>query len=66
MKAYILGIVMNFVAAIVLFGQGTAEMNNLDTSIPAILCVIAGVFGICKSGGTERSCQRTALTGSNR
>ena len=46
MKAYILGIVMNFVAAIVLFGQGAAEMNNLDTSIPAILCVIAGVFGI--------------------
>ena len=37
---------MNFVAAIVLFGQGAAEMNNLDTSIPAILCVIAGVFGI--------------------
>ena len=46
MKVYILGIVMNFVAAIVLFGQGAAEMNNLDTSIPAILCVIAGVFGI--------------------
>ena len=46
MKAVIFSVVMNFVAAVVLFGAGATEMNNLGTSITAILCVIAGICGI--------------------
>lgn len=46
MKAYIFSIVMNIVAAIALFGAGAAEMNNLGTSIPAILCAVAAIFSI--------------------
>ena len=46
MKAVVFSVVMNFVAAVVLFSAGATEMNNLGTSIPAILCVIAGICGI--------------------
>lgn len=46
MKAFIFCIVMNFIAAVVLIGVGAMEMNNLGTSIPAILCIIAGICGI--------------------
>ena len=46
MKAVIFSVVMNYVAAVVLLGAGATEMNNLGTSIPAILCVIAGICGI--------------------
>lgn len=45
-KAFIICIVMNFIAAVVLIGAGEMEMNNLRTSIPAILCVVAGIYGI--------------------
>ena len=30
----------------VLIGAGAMEMNNLVTSVPAILCIIAGICGI--------------------
>ena len=46
MKAYIFSSVMNLVAAIALFGAGATEMNNLETSIPAILCMIAFVLSV--------------------
>lgn len=46
MKKYIFSIIMNFVAALVLFGVGSLEMNNLVTSLPAVLCLIAGICGI--------------------
>lgn len=47
-KALVLCIAMNFIAAIVLIGQGASEMNNLQTSIPAVLCILAGLWGIVK------------------
>lgn len=56
-KAFIFCIAMNFIAAIVLFGVNETELNNLGTSIPAVLCIVAGVCGIAeikkhnKSGG---------------
>ena len=37
---------MNFIAAAALMGAGAMSMNNLGTSIPAIFCVIAGIWGI--------------------
>ena len=46
MKGYIFSIVMNIIAAIALFGAGATELNNLGTSIPAILCVIAAIYGV--------------------
>lgn len=46
MKAYIFSIIMNFVAAVVLLGIGSLKMNNLLTSLPAIVCVIAGICGL--------------------
>ena len=41
MKAYIFSSIMNLVAAIVLFGVGSSKISNLETSIPAVICVIA-------------------------
>lgn len=41
MKAYIFSSIMNLVAAIVLFGAGSTKISNLETSIPAVICVIA-------------------------
>lgn len=46
MKIYIFSSLMNLVAAIVLFGEGATKMNNLDTSIPAILCLTAFVLSV--------------------
>lgn len=46
MKNYVFSIVMNIVAAIALFGAGSQKMNNLTTSIPAILCIIAAILAI--------------------
>jgi uncharacterized membrane protein (UPF0136 family) len=46
MKAYIFSIIMNFIAAVVLLGAGSLEMNNLPTSLPAIFCVLAGICGL--------------------
>ena len=46
MKNYVFTIVMNIVAAIALFGAGSQKMNNLTTSIPAILCIIAAILAI--------------------
>ena len=37
---------MNFIAFIVLIGAGQHKMNNLGTSIPAIVCLIAGIRGV--------------------
>lgn len=45
-KALIFCIVMNLIAAIVLIGRGASEMSNLQTSIPAVLCILAGLWGI--------------------
>ena len=47
MKNLIFCVAMNFISAIVLIGAGAMEMNNLVTSVPAILCIIAGICGIC-------------------
>ena len=44
MKAYIFSVIMNIVAAVILFGEGATAMNNLGTSIPAILCIVAAIF----------------------
>lgn len=46
MKTFIFCVIMNFIASIILFGIGGMEMNNLGTSIPAILCIVAGICGI--------------------
>lgn len=46
MKAYIFSILMNIIAAIVMFGEGATKMNNLGTSVPATLCVIAAISAI--------------------
>lgn len=45
-KAFIFSIAMNFIAAIVLVGAGSGEMNDLGTSIPALLCLGAGLWGL--------------------
>lgn len=45
MKNLIFCVAMNFISAIVLIGAGAMEMNNL-VSVPAILCIIAGICGI--------------------
>ena len=45
MKNLIFCVAMNFISAIVLIGAGAMEMNNLVTSVPAILCIIAGICG---------------------
>ncbi len=55
MKSYIFSIVMNVIAAITLFGIGAAEMNNLGTSIPAGLCVIAAILAIIQVRKERRS-----------
>lgn len=46
MKVYIFSIIMNFIAAVVLFGVGSLEINNLVTSLPATLCVVASICGL--------------------
>lgn len=46
MKAYVFSVIANIIAAIVLFEQGAHEMNNLGTSIPAMICSIAAVLTI--------------------
>lgn len=48
MKIYLFNIITNFIAAIVLFGAGSLEMNNLGTSVPATLCLIAGIAGLLR------------------
>ena len=53
-KALVFCIVMNFIAAIVLMGQGALEMNNLQTSIPAVLCILAGLWGIVQIEKKQR------------
>lgn len=55
MKSYIFSILMNIVAAIVLFGKGATEINNLETSIPATLCVIAAIFSTIQVGKEKKS-----------
>jgi hypothetical protein len=55
MKSYIFSILMNIVAAIVLFGKGATEINNLETSIPATLCVIAAIFSAIQVGKEKKS-----------
>ncbi|MET0017980.1 hypothetical protein [Oscillibacter sp.] len=42
---YVFGVITNIIAAVVLFGVGAHEMNNLVHSIPAILCLISA-FGM--------------------
>lgn len=46
MRITIFNIVTNMIAAVVLFGVGAHEMNNLMTSIPATLCLIAAILAI--------------------
>lgn len=46
MKTDLLSIPVHFVAAIELFGAGSLQMNGPGTSIPATLCVIAGIRGL--------------------
>lgn len=46
MKTDLLSIPVHFVAAIALFGAGSLQMNGPGTSIPATLCVIAGIRGL--------------------
>ena len=46
MKNLIFCVAMNFISAIVLIGACAMEMNNLVTSVSAILCIIAGICGI--------------------
>lgn len=48
MNIHIFGILTNLIASIALFGAGAMWLNNLATSIPAALCLIAGVGGILK------------------
>lgn len=48
MKIHVFGIITNLLASAVLFGAGAMELNNLTTSVPAALCLIAGVGGIIK------------------
>ncbi len=45
-KSYIFSIAMNIIAAIVLFGKGSLDINNLGTSIPATLCIVAAILAI--------------------
>ncbi|SFI80657.1 hypothetical protein SAMN02910435_00788 [Ruminococcaceae bacterium D5] len=46
MRACIFSVIMNIVAAIILFGKGALEMNSLETGIPAVLCIIAAILVI--------------------
>ena len=46
MKWFMFCVAMNFIAAIVLIGAGATELNNLGTSVPALLCVAAGICGL--------------------
>lgn len=46
MNRFIFCIVMNFIAAVVLFNVDKTSLNNLGTRIPALLCFIAGIRGI--------------------
>ena len=45
MKNLIFCVAMNFISAIVLIGAGAMEMNNLVTSVPAILCIYVLLLG---------------------
>ena len=55
MKWFMFCVAMNFIAAIVLIGAGATELNNLGTSVPALLCIAAGICGLIEirkpSGG---------------
>ena len=55
MKSNIFSIIMNVVAALILFGVGASELNNLGTSIPATLCIIAAIFAIIQIGKEKRN-----------
>ena len=46
MKWFMFCVAMNFIAAIVLIGAGATELNNLGTSVPALLCIAAGICGL--------------------
>lgn len=46
MKWFMFCVAMNFIAAIVLVGAGATELNNLGTSVPALLCIAAGICGL--------------------
>lgn len=46
MRACIFSAMVNIAAAIILFGKGAPEMNNLETGIPAVLCIIAAILVI--------------------
>ena len=46
MRSCIFSVIMNIVAAIILFGKGALEMNSLETGIPAVLCIIAAILVI--------------------
>ena len=46
MRACIFSVIMNIVAAIILFGKGALEMNSLETGIPAVLCIMAAILVI--------------------
>ena len=45
---YLIGIISNIIAAIVLFGAGANLMNNLQYAIPAIFCIIGACCTIVK------------------
>ena len=45
MKWFMFCVAMNFIAAIVLIGAGATELNNLGTSVPALLCIAGTMVG---------------------
>ena len=46
MRNDVFPLVMTIVAASALYGAGSQKVNNLTTSIPAILCIIAAILAI--------------------
>lgn len=48
MSIHAFGVITNLIASAALFGAGAMNLNNLATSVPATLCLIAGVGGIIK------------------
>ena len=40
MKWFMFCVAMNFI------GAGATELNNLGTSVPALLCIAAGICGL--------------------
>ena len=52
-KLYRLNILSNVVAAIVLFGAGSQEMNNIQYTIPPILCIVAAVKTVLAMRGDK-------------